>query len=371
MEKTVVEMTEKQKCVIDCLYKDVDMPTKKIMQEVSDMWEADDDNRLTVSERYVQRIRKWYKWYKANNENVKEKDMSKGDVVYTTGAKEWQIDLINAANEGDYTVQELGRRFNVQDHEVRNSLIEFQSLVKNIIMDESNNNVFFPFTNDDTPIFPANNPEIPDNIIDPIPAVNDSATGEDYWEVDIDCVDSCGKVEKEVDVFLSRKSREKSTLYMKWAGACEWLAYLVGFKDDKGFHVTDLYLPDQKTSSVLVSKVVAEEYNKMQVIGVIHSHHEMGAGDEDRPSFSGHDANFINGNHDLSLLAGRSPSGFKIVGIGRSKTPCGALMQVKACIKREIEKLPENEEDMKREFVNKCMDGSIKKENKYFVHSSS
>ena len=93
---------------------------------------------------------------------------------------------------------------------------------------------------------------------------------------------------------------------------------------------------------------------------MIHSHHEMGAGDEDSPSFSGHDADFINGNHDLSLLAGRNGGGFKIVGIARVKTPCGSLMQIKASVKVMKENPSEEEIALKNEFFGKVMDKKSK-----------
>ena len=137
-EKMVVDMTEKQRCVIEVLEQNVDLPTKKIMQEVSDMWEG----RITVSERYVQRIRKWFKANYTKNVNVKETDMK--DVKDVKDAlHDWQIDLINAANEGMHTVQELGRKFNIQDHQVRNTLKTFDTLVTSYVMDEDKSNVYF------------------------------------------------------------------------------------------------------------------------------------------------------------------------------------------------------------------------------------
>jgi hypothetical protein len=142
---------------------------------------------------------------------------------------------------------------------------------------------------------------------------------------------------------------------MQWAGAREWLAYLIGeFKNDN-YYIYDLYLPDQRTCSTLVDKVIADKYNEMKVVGVIHSHHEMGAGDEDRPSFSGHDEAFINSNHNLSLLAGRdrTTKGFKIVGIARTKTPCGAFMKIKASVKAMNEIPSDAEKEMKKEFLEK------------------
>jgi hypothetical protein len=187
------------------------------------------------------------------------------------------------------------------------------------------------------------------------PEKNRSATREDYWEVKIDCVTACSKVNQSVDVFLSKKVRQKAMLFMKWAKAREWLAYLVGNKTEDGYDITDLYLPDQRTSSTLVDKVKADEYNNLKIVGVIHSHHEMGAGDEDRPSFSGHDSEFINSNHNLSLLAGvdRKNGGFKVVGIARVQTPCGGMMKIKANVKRMKEEMSPEEKNLNDEFKDK------------------
>jgi hypothetical protein len=154
---------------------------------------------------------------------------------------------------------------------------------------------------------------------------------------------------------MNKESRKKAMLFMKWAGAREWLAYLVGEKTSEGYNITDLYLPNQRTSSTLVDKVDAGDYNNLSIVGVIHSHHEMGAGDEDNPSFSGHDAEFINSNHNLSLLAGRDRKngGFKLVGIARLTTPCGGMMKVKANVKAMKENISPEEKALKDEFSNK------------------
>jgi hypothetical protein len=187
------------------------------------------------------------------------------------------------------------------------------------------------------------------------PKQNRSATRDDYWEVEIECVTACSKVSQSVDVFISKQARQKAMLFMKWAKAREWLAYLVGEKKDDGYHIHDLHLPDQRTSSTLVDRVNTDEYNKIKIIGVIHSHHEMGAGDADRPSFSGHDAEFINSNHNLSLLAGkdREKGGFKVVGIARVQTPCGGFMKIKANVKPMKEKRSDEEQALLDEFKEK------------------
>jgi len=169
----------------------------------------------------------------------------------------------------------------------------------------------------------------------------------DTWEVKLDCVSECSKAPKEVDVYLSAIAISKMRLFMSWAGAQEWLAYLLGEdKDDKMF-VNDLILPKQNASSALVDEVLCDNYNG--VIGVIHSHHEMGgAADPNKPHFSGHDDNFINGNHNLSLLIAKDG----ISGHVRLKVSCGAYIKVKANIHKQVDDRIDKEV-LKKEFEEK------------------
>jgi hypothetical protein len=344
-----MEATEKQQLVISILQNNIDLPTKEVMKEYEELWEGRD----TVSERYVQRIRKWFKsnqsFTDATMKDVKggkmDKevfDTGKGMFDWQKGMFDWQINVLNLANEGGWTIQQIASKLDLFISQVKETIKTFEYMIHTEELYDEDSDTVFLKPNDDL-------------FKDPEPSQNRSASGDDYWEVKIDCVSACGKVEQSVDVFMSKKAREKAMMFMKWAKKCEWLAYLIGEKKDDGYYVYDLYLPDQRTSSTLVDKVVAENYNQMIIVGVIHSHHDMGAGDADKPSFSGHDAEFINGNHNLSLLAGnKREGGFKIVGIGRVKTPCGAFMRVKAHIKAMFEE-SEEEASLKNEFFGKVL----------------
>ena len=356
MYQGVVDMTEKQQYVINLLIKDVDMSTRDIISDYEEYME----DRDTISMRHVQRIRKWFKENKDLYESEDKKMSNQSDSYFDVadGLHEWELNVINLANEGGWSVQQIAERLNIDLEGIKKTIKHNQHFISESILDEDSPDVYFLVKD---PV------EVEDKALVEVqaeleeqeePQEQANLDGNDeFWEVEIDCVSACSKAPKEVSVFMNKNSRDKAMMFMKWAGAREWLAYLVGTKDETGdvFHVNDLYLPEQRASQTLVDKVVAEQYNKMQVIGVIHSHHEMGAGDEDNPSFSGHDANFINGNHDLSLLAGkdRQSKGFKIVGIGRVKTPCGSLMQVKANIKAEKEKPSDAVVKLMNEFKEK------------------
>lgn len=341
---------EKQDYIVRLLEKNVDMPTRDIIKDYEEWME----NRDTISMRHVQRIRKWFKENKKGETEMKEEDVF--DTAHGMGG--WELDLVNMANEGGWSVQSLAERIEQTVDVVKNTLTNYHYLITANVLDEEYEGVYFIYK--DAPI----QPDVTETVYGQATLEAELQENEheqanldgndEFWEVEIDCVTACSKAHKEVTVFMNKESRDKAMKFMRWAKAREWLAYLVGTKDEDGktFHVNDLYLPDQRTSASLVDKVVAEKYNEMKVIGVIHSHHEMGTGDDDNPSFSGHDANFINGNHDLSLLAGRDTKtgGFKIVGIGRVKTPCGSLMQVKANVKAKKENLSDSDKELMNEF---------------------
>ncbi len=346
-ENPRVEMTEKQNHVVQLLNKNVNMPTRDIITDYDEYMEGRD----SISARHVQRIRKWY------IANIKEKSTMNQEDVFdaTNGMEDWEIDLLNKTNEGGWSLQQLADMFEKTPDHIKDALTRNFFMVNGDILDEDSDGVFWKpdlRPDDDMSSQSSTMDHSVTSSADVIELPHDEPEA-DFWEVKIDCVKSCGRVEDSIDVFMNKTTRDKAMRYMKWAKAREWLAYLIGELKEDGYHVVDLFLPDQRTSAALVDKVVAESYNSLKVIGVIHSHHEMGAGDEDNPSFSGHDAAFINSNHNLSLLAGRNGNGFKVVGIARVKTPCDHFMQIKANVKVMPEQLSNEEKNMKDEFFTK------------------
>ncbi len=180
--------------------------------------------------------------------------------------------------------------------------------------------------------------------------------GDGGWDVteELDCVTACSKAPKKAMVSISAIARKKISLFMKWAGSEEWLAYLQGeFVDEKTVIVTDVALPSQNASATLVHNVSMDNYNQLGIVGVIHSHHDMGHGSSDNPGFSGHDNAFINANHNVSLLV--STKG--IAGHVRVKTPCGAFMKVNATIKH-MDEVELDEKKLQEEFRSNIQFGS-------------
>jgi len=338
---------KKTLAVTELLKQAIDTPTKDIIAMIKKKY------NMFVSERQVQRVRKEHKKIiedlNENESQSKLEDQSKGEDMNNIGMEDWEIDLLNYANEGGWSIQQLAEKLDKTFQEIEKTLIDCHYMIHAEVLDESNENVFFFFFSKDSDwksdfVIEGRSPRSSSRVL---------PKEEDFWEVKIDCIESCGKIDKTVDVFMNKNSRGKAMLFMKWAKAREWLAYLIGEKKDDVYYISDLYLPDQRTSATLVDKVVADKYNKMKVVGVIHSHHDMGAGDENHPSFSGHDRAFINGNHNLSLLAGNKVGGgFKIVGIARSQTPCGSMVTVKAAVKVMVEENP-TEDALKKVFFEK------------------
>jgi len=392
----------KIEAIIHFLNIDSNMRTKDIKTNILNEY------MLRVSDRHIQRIRKDYK--EIFLKDKQEEKQEGNDNMGTMTAK--QIDIINTANEGGWSVQDIANNFQVEIEFVKNTLTEFHWMVVGSVFDDENEGVYFDCTpnkeseeSDDTEVShnylnedvfdteedeneinfehsleDNQKTETNDDVFDteedgiieignPIGNNIQVITGnnnKNFWETEIETVTACSRCQDEIDVYVSRNARTKAMMYMKWAGAREWLAYLIGELKDGKYYINDLFLPKQRTSSTLVDEVIADNYNEMSIVGVIHSHHEMGAGDADNPSFSGHDASFINGNHNLSLLAGRDREngGFKVVGIARTKTPCGSLMTIKANVQSMGEELNEEEQAMKDEFLKKTQTKNRKHFNK-------
>jgi hypothetical protein len=152
----------------------------------------------------------------------------------------------------------------------------------------------------------------------------------DSWEVEIDQVHECSKVPKEQKVLITLFAKRKIMALMKKYPSIEWLAYLLGDKENDPYTVTDIFIPKQVVTATSVDNIVCEEFNTLPIIGVMHSHHGMGNG------FSGTDHEWINQNHNVSLCISKTG----IAGQVRFTTPCGALKIIPAKVKV---KYPESE----------------------------
>lgn len=141
---------------------------------------------------------------------------------------------------------------------------------------------------------------------------------DDEWETDLEVVKECGKFKADTNgkvvVWLEPLAKVKIDALMEEYKAREWLGYLLG--DKEKMLVKDIFIPEQNATSTRVDEIECEEFNDLPVMGVIHSHHNMGT------NFSGTDHAYINQNHDISLLVAHSG----IAGQVRKKVPCGAFL---------------------------------------------
>jgi hypothetical protein len=150
----------------------------------------------------------------------------------------------------------------------------------------------------------------------------------DSWEVEISTVDQCSKAPSELLAQIEVLAKVKIDALMDKFPNIEWLAYLIGDKNQP-LVVQDLYIPQQDVTGTSVDNIQCPEFNTLSIIGVIHSHHGMGTG------FSGTDHAWINQNHNLSIVVAKNG----IAGQFRWKTPCGSLkiIPVKCRVKYDLE----------------------------------
>ncbi len=143
------------------------------------------------------------------------------------------------------------------------------------------------------------------------------------WDSGIKILRGCGhmnvpKFKVEIEVLADEKIKKLQSYYP----SLEWLAYLVGKIDHEKQYVLveDLVIPDsQRVTGANVYDVEYGWSDGKAIIGVIHSHHSMGA------FFSGTDDAYINQNHDVSIVVSTNQSS-PIKGQVRIKTPCDAYV---------------------------------------------
>ena len=153
---------------------------------------------------------------------------------------------------------------------------------------------------------------------------------EEYWEIEIECVDACSKAPEEVIIWICPLAKVKIDALMEKFPNIEWFSYLLGKKPDEKDNrtiVEDIYIPKQTVTATSVDEIDAPDFNKLPVIGALHSHHGMGNG------FSGTDHKYVNGNHNISLVISKDG----VAGQVRWQTPCGALKIVDAKVKPLME----------------------------------
>lgn len=142
---------------------------------------------------------------------------------------------------------------------------------------------------------------------------------DNYWDSGLKMLSACGQAPESITVFIKPTVKRKIDILMDKYKSREWLAYLIG----KDFIIEDMVFPKQVATAGSVNDIEFPSDIKDKIIGVIHSHHTMGS------FFSGTDHEYINGNHDISIVVSHQA----IAGQVRWTTPCGGKMKVNAKVR--------------------------------------
>ena len=147
------------------------------------------------------------------------------------------------------------------------------------------------------------------------------AVAQECWDAGIVVKKTCGHMAAmpEFHITIEQLALEKIKKLQAYYPSLEWLMYLEGevSHEDNTVLVKDLVIPDsQSVTGVNVHDVEYGWNEGRAIIGVIHSHHGMGA------FFSGTDDAYINQNHDVSIVVSTSQRS-QIQSQVRVKAPCG------------------------------------------------
>lgn len=155
----------------------------------------------------------------------------------------------------------------------------------------------------------------------------------EYWEIEDeeeqgDLVSACSEA-PEITVAISPHCVSQIVALMEdpVIGDEEWAADLIGEVDESTFYVNSLKIFKQEVSYASVKRL---EPPAEGTIGVIHSHHTMGA------FFSSIDEDGANSNHRLSGVIAKSNGGVFPYDIQfaaiKVKVPCGKYIKVEPTV---------------------------------------
>lgn len=145
------------------------------------------------------------------------------------------------------------------------------------------------------------------------------------WDSEMSFVGCCGKLPDLFDIKLEPKVYRKIEILMQEKENIEWLAFLMGdIEWDSGYAViTDLHIPDSQSVTMgNVDKVDCDDDVRRSLIGVIHSHHKMGA------FFSNDDWNYLNNNHNISIVVSNKQGHNEFKSVVRYRTQCGSYTHI-------------------------------------------
>jgi len=132
---------------------------------------------------------------------------------------------------------------------------------------------------------------------------------------------------KDVIIFIGNKPRQKIEFLMEEYAHQEWLAYLVGKQSKKeNFFIEDIFIPPHAEASSTSAE--AEPFHIPQkCVGVIHSHHSMGA------FHSATDKEHVDQNFPISITVAKRNTALEFDAVSYRTTLCGKVASVKGEVK--------------------------------------
>jgi len=134
---------------------------------------------------------------------------------------------------------------------------------------------------------------------------------------------------KAPNIYIEPIPADKIRLLMEEYLHTEWLGYLVGQenKDSGDIFVEDISIPPHEEASS--GSCLAEPFHipKTGCIGVIHSHHSMGA------FHSGQDNHTVDRNFPISITVAKKSASLEWDAISHVTTPCGKHSLLKCPVK--------------------------------------
>ena len=134
---------------------------------------------------------------------------------------------------------------------------------------------------------------------------------------------------KAPNIFLEPVVVDKIRLLMEEYKHAEWIGYLVGKenKDSGDIFVEDIVIPPHEEANG--ASCLAEPFHipKKGCVGVIHSHHSMGA------FHSGQDDHTVDRNFPISITVAKKSTNLEYDAISHLTTPCGKHTLLKCSVK--------------------------------------
>jgi len=136
----------------------------------------------------------------------------------------------------------------------------------------------------------------------------------------------CSLIKKPI-IYIEPIPKRKIELLMNKYPHQEWLGYLVGkMSERENFFVEDLTIPPHKEVSA-ASAEAEPFFTPEKCIGVIHSHHGMGA------FHSGTDQDYVDKNFPISITVAKRGDGLEFDAVSYQTTLCGKNVTTQGTVK--------------------------------------